>query len=321
MTIASLHACIYGARGSLPNPVASTAKYGGATTCLGVFTPDHIPIIVDAGSGIFDLGGELVDSHRGPREAHLFFTHTHWDHVVGLPFFPPLYEPSWTVHLYALNSREHPLREILGEAYAGHYFPVPIERVKATVRTHELAFYDQVRIGNTQIRCCRVNHPGYALGFRIDHEDRSLFFASDAAPFTDMLFEDRYHTRQRETDPHVLATMAEYQRRMEDEIRGADLLLFDANYTDDEYEALFHFGHASMSHAYDLAKRCSVPHVVFWHHDRGRPDDEVDRITQPYVDRGRAEGQCVEGARQGTWYDLPLGGGPVQVRAPDAPSG
>lgn len=310
---AALRACIYGARGSLPNPVAHTAKYGGATTCLGVFTPDGIPLVVDGGSGIYDLGLELTQQHDGPREIHIFFTHTHWDHVLGMPFFAPLYDPGWTVHLHALRAREHPVRDIFGGVYASRYFPVAFDRLKATVMIHELSYYERVAVGGTEVRCCRVNHPGYALGFRIDHRDRSLFFASDAAPFSDMLFEDRYHIRKRETDPAIRKQMDGFQRRMEEHIRGVDLLFFDANYTDDEYEALFHFGHASMTHAYELAKRCAVPRVVFWHHDRGRPDDEVDRITEPYVERGRAEGIVVEGARQGTCYELPFGGAALRV--------
>lgn len=312
---AALRACIYGARGSLPNPVPTTAKYGGATTCLGIQTPDRIPIVIDGGSGVFDLGLELAN-HDGPREIHLFFTHTHWDHVQGLPFFSPFYDPTWTVHLYALRSREHPIRDIFGGVYADRYFPVPFEQLKATVRTHELAFYDSVTIGGTTVRCCKVNHPGYALGFLVAHGDRTLFFASDAAPFCDMLFEDRYHTRERETQAEVLEKMAEYQRRMEEAIRDVDLLFFDANYTDEEYEALFHFGHASMTHAYELAKRCGVPRIVFWHHDRGRSDDDVDRITRPYVERGSVEGIVVEGARQGTRYELPAGSKELLVRLP-----
>lgn len=301
----SLRACVYGARGSLPNPVASTARYGGATTCLGVFTPDGIPIVFDAGSGLFDLGLELRN-HQGPRELHVLFTHTHWDHVLALPFFEPLYDPSWTVHLHSLRGRLDPLRDIFVGSYGKRYIPVPLEQIGAKVKVHELDFFDEVRIASSTVRCCRANHPGYALGFRVEHGGRSLFFASDAALFEDMLFEDRYHTRQRETCPEVLEQMRRLQQRMDDLVRGVDLLLFDANYTDDEYEALFHYGHASMTHTYDLARRCGVPHVVFWHHDRGRTDDEVDAITMPYVERGRREGLVVEGARQGTWYELKL---------------
>lgn len=306
MTAGALRAWIYGARGSLPNPVLSTAKYGGATTCLGVFTPDRVPIVVDGGSGLFDLGLAL-EGHDGPKEIHLFFTHTHWDHVQGLPFFAPFFDPSWTVHLHSLKSERHPVREIFSGVYASRYFPVPFDQLEAKVHIHELAFFDTVRIAGTTVRCCRVNHPGHALGFRIEHGDRSLFFASDAAPFSDMLFEDRYHTRLRETRPDLLEQMAEFQLRMEEHVRGVDLLFFDANYTDEEYEALFHFGHASMTHAYELARRCGVGRVVFWHHDRGRSDEDVDRITDPYVDRGKRDGVLVEGARQGTWYDLALG--------------
>ncbi len=306
MTTPELRAKIWGARGSLPNPSVFTAFYGGATTCLGVETVDDIPIVIDGGSGIFDLGIDL-ERRQAPKALHLFFTHTHWDHVQGLPFFEPLFDSSWTVHVYSLGERRGSLRDILSNVYAQRYFPVQFEHLDAEVIFHELGFEDEVTLGGTRIRCCRVNHPGYALGYRIDHGDRSFFFASDAAPYTDMLFGDRYHLRERETSPGVLHQMAKFQRQVEDLAQGVDLLFHDANYTDAEYETLFHFGHSSMTHALDCGRNAGASRVVLWHHDRGRTDEQVDAVTASVIEQGGAQGIIVDPAVQGRTYRLPLG--------------
>lgn len=296
---------IFGARGSLPNPSASTERYGGATTCLSVETPDAIPLIIDGGSGLFELGASLES--RAEKELHMFFTHTHWDHVQGLPFFSLLYRPDWTVHIYSLGERRATVREIFSGVYQERYFPVPFERLAARIEFHELAFDDLIKVGNTTVRCCRVNHPGYALGFRLDHGNRSLFFAGDSAPYTEMLFGDRFHFREREKQPAVLREMRALQQRVDDVVRGADLLLHDANYTDAEYEKLFHFGHASIRQACDLARRCAVKRLILWHHDRGRTDDDVDAICAEQIAQAAKQGLVVEPARQGAVYQLPLG--------------
>lgn len=307
MSGGELRATIWGARGSLPNPVAETRRYGGATTCLGIETPDHVPLVIDGGSGIFDLGLELLDRRRGPTELHLFFTHTHWDHIQGLPFFVPFYDHRWRVTIHSLGERRASVGEIFSGVYAQRYFPVRFEHLDADVRFNVLGFDEEFVVGGTTIRCCRVNHPGYALGFRVEHGDRSLFFASDASPYTDMLFGDRFHLRERETRPEVLNQMIELDHRLVETVDGAELLLHDANYTDEEYEKLFHFGHASTSHAYELARRCGARHLVLWHHDRGRTDAEVEAICAPVIERGRGDGLVVEPARQGAVYRLPLG--------------
>jgi len=309
MAVASqgeVRATIYGARGSLPNPAVSTERYGGATTCLGVETPEGIPIILDGGSGIFDLGLQL-EAGSARRELHMFFTHTHWDHVQGLPFFAPFYDPAWQVHIYSLGERRATVREIFQGVYAERFFPVPFEQLDAHIEFCELPFDDTVQVGSTRIACCRVNHPGYALGFRVDHGDRSLFFAADAAPFTDMLFADKFHVRERERDPEILEQMRALEQRVEAVVSGTDLLFHDANYTDDEYERLFHYGHASIRQACDLATRCAVERLVLWHHDRRRTDDEIDAICAGPIARAQAEGLIVEPACQGTTYHLPLG--------------
>lgn len=297
---------IYGARGSLPNPSKSTKKYGGATTCLSLDTPDLIPIVIDGGSGLFDFGMDLLAREDVAKEIHMFFTHTHWDHVQGLPFFVPFYDDSFHIHIYSLGERRQSIREIFSGVYAQRYFPVPFEHLDATISFHEVDFDESVEIGGATIRCCRVNHPGYALGFRVEYGKRSFFFASDASPFSDMLFGDKFHTRKRETNPQILTEMNSLQNRVEATAKGVDLLFYDGNYTDEEYKRLFHFGHASMSDAYHLAKLSETSRLVFWHHDRARTDDAVKKITEPYIQKGKAEGLIVEPAVQGRTYHLDL---------------
>jgi phosphoribosyl 1,2-cyclic phosphodiesterase len=263
-----------------------------------------VPLVIDSGSGIFDLGRRLVREPQVQREIHVFFTHTHWDHIQGLPFFAPLFDAQWTVHIYALAARPNTLRSIFARMYSERYFPVPFDQLQARIIFHDLSFQDHVSIGATTVSCCRVNHPGYALGFRVERGDQSLFFASDAAPYEDILFGDRFHRRQKDRRPGAVREMARLQAELEQTVAGVDLLFHDANYTDQEYEKLYHFGHSSLSYAVDLGQRAGVRATVLWHHDRARHDDEVERMCQPYLDRGRQSATLVEPAQQGAVYRL-----------------
>lgn len=295
---------IHGARGSLPNPTANMIRYGGDTTCLGIVAPESPRLIIDAGTGIVDLGRSLIRAGDESRELHLLFTHIHWDHIAGLPLFLPLYDPDWTIHLYHLVLEDMDIEDVLRSLYNPLHFPVPFKEVKATLKFHELDFDSIFKLGNIRINCCRVNHPGYALGYRISHGERSIFFAGDAAPYDRILFEERFHNREEEKDPAVLEFMSWLDQRMKDEIFRSDILFFDANYTAEEYERFFHFGHSSMDYAYELALQCCVGRLVFWHHDRNRKDAELDDLIQPFIQRGIQDGLQVDAAIQNQTYLL-----------------
>ncbi|MHC5036362.1 MAG: MBL fold metallo-hydrolase [Planctomycetota bacterium] len=297
-------ATIYGARGSLPNTSKETRKFGGATTCLSLELSEKALIVIDAGTGIADLSHRLMTDTEGPREIHLLMTHTHWDHILGFPFLLPIYDPEWTLHLYSLKRAAKTLHEIFSSIYTFRYFPGPFGALNADFVFHDISFQDEFQIGDATVNCCRMNHPGYALGFRISWGDRVLFFASDSAPFTDLLFEDRYHERKREKNPQTLTSMGKFDENLRNQLRGADILFYDSNFTDEEYEAMFHFGHSSMRQAYDLALDCNVKHLVLWHHDRKRTDDQLESLSAPLIEAGKAKGLTVDVAQVFREYPL-----------------
>lgn len=299
-----LKARVYGARGSLPNCIGDTRRYGGGTTSLAVRVPAAPPLIIDAGTGIIDLGNELAAAYPGGGEVHIFFTHTHWDHVQGFPFFYPSYLKDWTIHIYALDKGVGELKEIFSKMYQFRYFPVPFEVLPSRIQFHKIRSGDEIRAGEALVRACRVNHPGLALGYRIESPGGTLFFASDAAPFRDFLFEDKYATREEQRFGQEREALQPYEDELFSQIEGASLLFHDANYTADEYQRFITYGHSSMDYALEVASRCGVHELVLWHHDRSRTDGELDAVTGPIIKRGAELGITVSPARAMETYTV-----------------
>ena len=167
---------LWGTRGSVPVSGPQYTTYGGNTSCLEVRHNNHL-VIIDAGTGIRGLGDGLI--HSEIREIHLFFGHTHWDHIIGFPFFLPLYNPEFTIHIYAEQNKEHNIKEALSKVLRPNYFPIRLEEMKADLRYHCLTCRDQVRIGDIRLMAIPCEHPGGALAFRFDIEDKRVGYVTD----------------------------------------------------------------------------------------------------------------------------------------------
>lgn len=243
----------WGVRGSTPTPGAKTYRYGGNTTCVSVEVEGKV-LILDAGSGIRKLGHHLV--HSG-KEMFLLLTHVHADHILGFPFFEPLYEADSILHLlhYPLNGSSWSPVSMLN----GIYYPMPPSALAATIHNVETGSMDYLQVHGFQVKRLPLNHPGGSFGYRIEDKGRSLVFMTD-----------------NEIDPPGEPTTT-FESFVEF-ARGATVLCHDAQYLREDLPAKRGWGHSPVYRVCELAIEANVEQLVLFHHDPQRSDDDLDAL-------------------------------------------
>jgi phosphoribosyl 1,2-cyclic phosphodiesterase len=242
---------------------------------LEVRADDHL-IILDAGSGIRKLGLALQQEYGSrPIEATILITHTHWDHIHGLPFFAPAFVPGNRFTVYGCAGAPQHLEAIFSRQMETPYFPLELADLPGTLEFREIS-EGEMRIGDVCIRSMFVNHPGMTLGFRIEHGSSSLVYATDHEPTQ----QDATAVPEA-TDPvDALFGPVDYQgRKMAQFAADADLLISDAQYTPEEYPAKVGWGHATTHDALQLALRSRARRLALFHHDPERSDDALDQLV------------------------------------------
>ncbi len=184
----------WGVRGSIPVPGPSTNRYGGNTSCVEVRPRGAWPIIIDAGTGIRRLGKALMEERfgEGSGTAHILISHTHWDHIQGMPFFSPLYRAGNKMHVFARQRGDTHLQAVFASQTEDPYFPVPLSALEASIEFHELVEGNRFAIDKTLVTCTRLNHPWIAMAYRLDCDGASVVYCSDTAPFSDILLEHEF---------------------------------------------------------------------------------------------------------------------------------
>ena len=256
---------VWGARGSIPAPGKDTVHFGGNTSCLEVRTDGGELVIFDAGTGIRALGEELARG-GGPVAGTLFFTHVHWDHIQGFPFFIPAYMKGSRFHLYGERKFLSSLEEALKGQMQYPTFPVSLEEMGAEMHFHDLVEADEVKLGGAAVSCIRGNHPGGVFIYRVRENGASVVYATDNEHFTCI-------------PPKLL-----------DFIRGADVLICDAQYTDDEYSGRTgrcraSWGHSTVEEAVRLAAAAGAKKLVTWHHDPSHDDGKLGQMERWAAER------------------------------------
>ena len=299
----------WGVRGSIPSPGSQTVKYGGNTACIQL-QPEGVErhLVIDAGSGIRDLGNHLLCAENGrSRSADLFLTHTHLDHIIGFPFFAPLFRPDWTLNVYGpLTCEEDDLKTVLGTQLSYRFFPVRQAELAANVNYSNLP-EGHLDLGDgIKVATAYLNHPLLCLAYRFDCDGCTICTAYDTEPFQNPFSVDP-------DDPGSTEAMvyegeqaaAEANQRLASFVRGADLLIHDAQYTASEYEAHYiGWGHTAIEDAVDLAERAGVKQLVLFHHDPQRSDAQLDEFSRRYCEgRGNSNLQ-VAFAREGMVVEL-----------------
>ena len=270
----------WGVRGSIPTPGPRTVRYGGNTTCVEVRSGET-RLIFDAGSGIRILGEDLLEG--GPNKIHIFLTHFHWDHIQGFPFFAPLYDADDTIRVIAPRQSNIDVRNLFAGQMGPIYFPVPFSVVAAAMEFEHLK-EGAMEVYGATLTTMTMKHPSNVVGYRIELDDQVVCFLPDNEIAGDM-----YDVGD------------DWDDRLLEFVKEADLLIHDAMYTEEEYPNRLGWGHSTFKQAIRLAEEADVSKLLFFHHDPRRSDDELDRIVDRLVEDAIARGSSLDlsAAREG----------------------
>jgi len=280
----------WGTRGSCPTGGLKTSRYGGNTACTEVRI-GNVPLIIDCGTGLRELGSELMKEFGGrPIEGHIFVGHTHWDHIQGFPFFTPLYARCNSFNVYSVHGAHNSLRGIFSDSMALDYFPVPLSSLACDLNFVELK--GPVDIGVAKISFHHLNHPGPCIGFRIEAQGKVITYISDHEEFGRLGGDSELSRRQD-------AGVAEFAR-------GSDLLIREAQYTEAEYASRKGWGHSTYDDAARFALETGVKRMAVFHHDPDHTDEIMDAnigYCRSLLKRDGAAAECFA-ARDGLRVDL-----------------
>lgn len=267
-------------RGSIATPGATTVRYGGNTSCIEVRHGGEI-IILDGGTGLRQLGKSLLAEFNGrPLNLTLLLSHTHWDHIQGLPFFAPIYEKRCHLRILGCEGARNGLVAALTGQMESTYFPVPFSQLPSNIEIEEFTDYD-FAIGPVKVRAHRANHPGVCVGYRLVTPDGRLVFFPDTEP------------RKGGAD-----------RELIEFITGSDALILDSQYNLAEYQKHVGWGHGCVDDSVTLAMQGKCRKLFLFHHDPDHDDKKIDQFVRSARKLAGRSGLKVEAAREGAVITL-----------------
>ncbi len=259
----SLHSMMlsaWGVRGTLPVPQDGYIRYGGNTSCYSLQISPERHLVFDAGTGIKNCGKELQKAGNSRLTADLFITHPHWDHINAFPFFTPLYIPGNAVRVRGCAQGDIGFEQLIHAQMDGTFFPITVREFGAHVTYHEIG-EQEMDLDGISVRSMLLKHPGHCLGYRVDHHGRSFCYITD---------NELYPADSEFADEEFLHNLADF-------CRGANVLVHDCTYFDQEYATKLHWGHSSLSEVCRLAHLAEVERLWIHHHDPDQSDDDIER--------------------------------------------
>ena len=283
----AISVCFRGVRGSIPTPGFETARYGGNTSCIELRAGDDI-LILDAGSGIRKLGEDLSEEFGSrPITAHIILSHTHWDHIQGLPFFVPLYAPQNRIRLLSGNGDAATLERALRNQMQPLHFPVALEQMAGLAGLGSVSSH-HTYLGQFLLDKKMLNHPGGCAGLRVAVRDASIAYLPDHEPY-------RRYSPKGENSVQSEARRQALLRFL----GGVDLLILDTQYTEAEYLKHIGWGHGCLSDSVALAVEAGVRKLLLFHHDPSHGDDEIDRMVEEARRLAGSASLVIEAAAEG----------------------
>ncbi|OGL46785.1 MAG: hypothetical protein A2149_06630 [Candidatus Schekmanbacteria bacterium RBG_16_38_11] len=248
----------WGVRGSIATPGKSTIKYGGNTPCIEVRCGKEV-YIFDAGSGLRLLGRKLIKEKF--ENINFLFSHFHWDHIQGFPFFFPAYSKKFTITMYGESKLSYSFEQLFTGQVMFPYFPVSLGEMGAKINFVEIKRDDLIDNGNVKIKIARLNHPGGCVGYRLEYQGKSFVYATDTEHFNCI-------------DPSLLKIA-----------KDTDVIVYDCNFTDEEYSGANGFphtgwGHSTWTQGIKLAKEANVKKFIIFHHDPDHDDDFIEDLER-----------------------------------------
>lgn len=267
----SLKLKFWGVRGSIACATPNHMKYGGNTSCIEVRAGDHC-FVLDAGTGIRNFGETLVKS--GSSVSHMLFTHTHWDHINGFPFFVPAYNPENSITIMAGHLTEQGgIREVLSAQMHNPVFPVPLEAMQANLEYHDFEAGESFSLfDDVKIITAPLNHPNGATGYRIEYDGKVMVYITDTE-----------HVPGR-SDENILGL-----------IDGADFVIYDSTYTEEEFPSKIGWGHSTWNEGMRLCQEANAKRLGIFHHEPGHEDDFMDALGVEAEDAWDGNIVCREG--------------------------
>lgn len=281
----------WGTRGSIPTPGAHTARYGGNTSCVAVQGRQDQLVVLDAGSGIRPLGHELSRRQNGAMGVDILLSHTHWDHIQGLPFFQPLNTAWNTVRIFGSAQAGVPLEEILDRQMDPVVFPVPLKALAADLTVTEI-LGGRFEIDGFGVEAFRLRHPGTTLGFRLTPLAGGVSMA--------------YVTDNELGPGGSYDVPADWRKGLVKFLQGVDTLIHDGMYSDELLATRAGWGHSTPAQAVELARESGSRRLVLFHHEPEHDDEAIDRLLADTRARARASAPKLEidAAREGMILNL-----------------